>query len=425
MKKILLYLTMVIVWASAYAQSPQWYSYDSGTTFSNNLYSFTFRDDLYVSEEVTGNLWKSVEGSWVAVPSPGFGIKSSVDFNNEWWVVGDSTVSVNSGTSWITKKTVSGQLYCSAIGSDDKLYIGGFYTSTNGIKNIMCTDGSNFSSLDTTIDVGTVQALVVSPFNGYMQVCQGIDGPPTTHIIEWTGTNYQTLLNLPVINIVGKAVVCNSKVYYLMFCIDPNDVSSGFGHRLMSFDGTNWKKIADDFDNTIDGFYSDSSKLLFGCFGNIALGHDTIPTPFSGLYQLTSDSSAEQIGGILYGGISSTSKDANDHYVVTGYFSETSGGPFYADVLVFANVDTTTGGTDMINSNNTDAIHLFPNPTTDMITISGLPSTKTDIDIYDLVGRRVALYNDVVSMITLDVSNLSDGVYFLKTPKDVVKFIRK
>ena len=125
----------------------------------------------------------------------------------------------------------------------------------------------------------------------------------------------------------------------------------------------------------------------------------------------------------MFGGAKSITK-YNNEIVIVGNFASNVNGPYFPSVYRLTTDTTTTGSTE-VHSNSTDVINLFPNPATSYITVSGLPVQKTDLEIYDYLGRRVALYNDVVSMITLDVSNLSDGVYFLKTQNDVAKFIKK
>ena len=425
MKKMLNFLTMVIVWASAHAQSPQWLPFDSGTIFTNNLYSFTYGDDLYVSEEITGYLYKSVSGVWEPVVSPGFGIRVSKDFKNQWWVVGDSSVAVFNESEWTVVKTVHGQILTAEIGNDNNLYIGGSYETDDGITNIMKTDGTNFLPLDTNQSIGQVLAIVVSPFTGNLQFCQGIDAPPTSHIIEWDGVSYQIPNNEGTISIfgVGEAVVLDSMIYYFMYSYDPEFPESGMGIHLITFDGTNWKSIA-EIDGDIDVLYPDSLGLVFSCFGSAWMYHDSISTHLSGVYRLNSDSTVTQIGTTLYGYINTISKNADDQFVVAGYFGEIEGAPIYPNVLVLTNADTTTGGTDAIEIENLSGFTLFPNPTNGFITISGLPSQKTDIDIYDVTGRRVEHYG-ATQKATLNVSDLPTGMYVIRTPVGESRFIKQ
>lgn len=56
----------------------------------------------------------------------------------------------------------------------------------------------------------------------------------------------------------------------------------------------------------------------------------------------------------------------------------------------------------------------YPNPTTGLITIAGLPDAETDISVYDSVGKRMTRKRLVGSNSNIDISDLPNGIYFLK-----------
>ncbi|MEP7168776.1 MAG: T9SS type A sorting domain-containing protein [Bacteroidota bacterium] len=77
---------------------------------------------------------------------------------------------------------------------------------------------------------------------------------------------------------------------------------------------------------------------------------------------------------------------------------------------------------------------LFPNPAKESLVIIHLSSSKTEIIIYDLFGRIVlasAMVNGQWSMvnghssITINISSLSSGIYFIKAGNEVKKFIKR
>jgi pimeloyl-ACP methyl ester carboxylesterase len=80
-------------------------------------------------------------------------------------------------------------------------------------------------------------------------------------------------------------------------------------------------------------------------------------------------------------------------------------------------------------------LQVFPNPASGQITLSGLESTTTsnDIQLSDLLGRSVNNYTCIRTVaagsLTLDVSTLQEGIYFVsvrdKTHTRVIKFIRR
>ena len=56
----------------------------------------------------------------------------------------------------------------------------------------------------------------------------------------------------------------------------------------------------------------------------------------------------------------------------------------------------------------------YPNPTTGLITIAGLPNAETDLTVFDSVGKLVARKRIVGSDSNIDISDLPSGIYFLK-----------
>lgn len=66
------------------------------------------------------------------------------------------------------------------------------------------------------------------------------------------------------------------------------------------------------------------------------------------------------------------------------------------------------------------AFELFPNPTTDFITIKNLDSIQP-IDVYDMLGQQVKHFqSNGQTTATHDVSNLAEGMYVLKQGDDRV-----
>ena len=66
-----------------------------------------------------------------------------------------------------------------------------------------------------------------------------------------------------------------------------------------------------------------------------------------------------------------------------------------------------------LESNN---IYLYPNPTSSKFSIN-LFADK--VEIFDTAGRKVKTFEEIISTVQMDISDLSDGIYFIKitTPK--------
>jgi hypothetical protein len=64
-----------------------------------------------------------------------------------------------------------------------------------------------------------------------------------------------------------------------------------------------------------------------------------------------------------------------------------------------------------VADNTNNAIKLFPNPTTGVITITGPKGTTT---VYDILGQVVLTTNTN----SLDISQATNGIYFLRVQDD-------
>lgn len=63
---------------------------------------------------------------------------------------------------------------------------------------------------------------------------------------------------------------------------------------------------------------------------------------------------------------------------------------------------------------STFKFHLYPNPATDHVTISGLPAGTT-VYLYNITGLLISEYNIHQSPLTIDLSSLSSGLYLLRS----------
>ncbi len=75
-----------------------------------------------------------------------------------------------------------------------------------------------------------------------------------------------------------------------------------------------------------------------------------------------------------------------------------------------------------IESNN--RITIYPNPTTDFLTIDMDGNTQQSIEVYSMVGKLLMSEKIHSNTQTIDVSHLSSNIYFLKIGGDVLKFVK-
>ncbi|MBK6445542.1 MAG: T9SS type A sorting domain-containing protein [Bacteroidetes bacterium] len=68
---------------------------------------------------------------------------------------------------------------------------------------------------------------------------------------------------------------------------------------------------------------------------------------------------------------------------------------------------------------------LFPNPVKNILFFNPIP-TETTINIYSVLGEKLRTYNIFGSTNSIDISELSSGVYFLKYENNkVVRFVKE
>ncbi len=104
-------------------------------------------------------------------------------------------------------------------------------------------------------------------------------------------------------------------------------------------------------------------------------------------------------------------------FVVEGY--QSSGNFEFTDLDVYTN----TLGTN--ESKLPKHLNVYPNPTSDKLYIQNSLQVNK-IGIIDIAGRTVLEFNKANNLKSIDVSNLTNGVYFLKTDLgSQLKFIKK
>jgi hypothetical protein len=77
--------------------------------------------------------------------------------------------------------------------------------------------------------------------------------------------------------------------------------------------------------------------------------------------------------------------------------------------------------------NNTNIVSLFPNPANDFIQLSNID--QANIVITDMTGKVVLNQNNVSKDASINISNLTSGVYFVsvnaENTQETIKFIKK
>ena len=130
--------------------------------------------------------------------------------------------------------------------------------------------------------------------------------------------------------------------------------------------------------------------------------------------------------------------DNNDKLIIAGDFTDSIsfGGDYTFDVslnmeIYIAKYDMTTTGVEEFKYNHNFSV--FPNPTSDFITISipslnnGLQPLVQKVQIFDMLGIEIKDLTPALSKgegVRIDVSKLPAGVYFIRIGDKVEKFVK-
>jgi len=93
----------------------------------------------------------------------------------------------------------------------------------------------------------------------------------------------------------------------------------------------------------------------------------------------------------------------------------------YTVMVVYCNVG-------IVETHCNASLRVYPNPTTGQLTIENGELTMENVEIYNIVGQKLQSKIEnlgLQSKIEIDVSHLSNGLYFLKIDGKTVKFIKK
>jgi hypothetical protein len=72
-----------------------------------------------------------------------------------------------------------------------------------------------------------------------------------------------------------------------------------------------------------------------------------------------------------------------------------------------------------------NTIQVYPNPTREFITIKNIPDTPLQVVVYSITGSQVLNVQMNSSNQQINVSNLPNGLYYLKVNNQVIKFTKQ
>lgn len=111
---------------------------------------------------------------------------------------------------------------------------------------------------------------------------------------------------------------------------------------------------------------------------------------------------------------------------VSGTTSYTISGYQIGQFLTFYVTTVIPTRINNLNNSNIEKLSLFPNPTSGQLNISGLDINQKQITISNVVGANIrTIETKGNKAVSVDVENLSPGVYFINSNNTSIKFIKE
>ncbi len=333
----------------------------------------------------------------------------------------------------------NGVVVVAASGNDNVSTIN-YPAGYSSVISVASVDGnlnkSSFSNYGSYINISAPGGFMADAF-GNISTSIGVLSTSWTHPIytanQFTSSYYETLegtsMACPVVaSVVGLMLSCNPDLTpaevknCLLTTVTPDISSSEIGAGIVNAKGAcqcaadlvTKKPIA-----AIKPAKNDT-VVLITANGNIGIKQ------FNDISQYA----PTQWNWVFQNGVADATdiKHPKVTYSTTGTFSVTltATNSFGSDDTTITVVVVDDVKVDKYSSN--PDIKLYPTPANDVLNINNIPLTKNaKINIYDIVGNIV--YNSEINYNeknkTLNISNLNDGVYFIKINADNFSYVKK
>jgi hypothetical protein len=188
-------------------------------------------------------------------------------------------------------------------------------------------------------------------------------------------------------------------------------ISQSYDNSLGAFNANNWmitsaivipatgEYSASWFAASLDDGYPDSYSVYIGTEPTVAgmTANPAVISHTANAWELKSVSLASYAGQTIYIGFNHV--DSDNYVLMIDDFSVALG--------------------TAAEENIADAIAVYPNPTSDMVTIAN--AEGKDIIVVNSLGQVVASIENAAANQTIDVTNFANGTYFVKVDGEVVK----
>lgn len=377
-------------------------------------------------------------------------------------------ISSNNGTNWSTintgLQTNTGGIALATIGSN--LFVAtlnnlgqgtGVYTSSN--------NGANWTAVNTGLTNQQIWALAVSTSNLFAGSYAGV------FLSKNNGTNWTNVgLSSQIVHafaISGNNIFAGTSngVFQASLAEPPlggsvsssTAICSGTNSGTLKVGGNNsnvikWQKSNDGFSSNIVNIANTDTFLIYNNLSqttsyravvqNVFLDSAISSVATVTVYPLPSTPTITLNANILSSSISNSYQWYFNGTILTGATSQsytpTQNGNYTVKITdgngctnISAPYNMTSAGINELNIDDSE-INIFPNPTSSKVTLDYLLSAESfvSIDLYNVMGEKVkAIFNNQQSIgnhnVLVDVSELSNGIYFVKGNIDNGVFCKK
>lgn len=349
------------------------------------------------------------------------------------------TTTSNAGTDiFVVKQNASGQvLWAKNFGANNSGNAGiiGRHIATDASDNIYITGQfigtADFEGTILTYLSGTGTAFVTKMDTfGNVLWAEHFGEEGTGFSSRGSGITVDTTGNVYITGVfggemtIGDDTITSVGIYNNMFLLKTDSSGAGLWAKGFGNDVTGKDVATDDLGNVyVTGYFSNTANFDDITLTSIGLSNTFIlRTDNSGTVEWAEQFSST--GGDNYGYHITLGLEENIY--VSGHFSGTT---TFGDTSLTATgtnniflVKIAMDGNLIVEQSQHEQYKVYPNPVKDIIHIE-IPehSTETAVEVYNLLGQKVMDFGNITDSKSLDLSELTTGVYLLKINNHTIK----
>ncbi|MCB9364850.1 MAG: T9SS type A sorting domain-containing protein [Flavobacteriales bacterium] len=430
MKKITFLLLITFSLLSIDAKSQAWANVGAGIP-NGSIYSIK----EYNSELIVGGVFNNSGGIQVSNISKwngtvwstlGSGVNGSVQcfaiFNSDLYVGGDFTIAGGNssygiakwnGMSWVSIPSILGTsstyIYALEVYNNELYASVGLYGSGGTTVSLYKFNGSSWSAV-AAVGNGSYAPSVSSlkVYNGDLYVggeFSTVNGSSFNNIAKWNGSTWSSVgTGIPLSTTSHNRNIWDMEIFNGELCVAGEfNYADGLAvNNIAKWDGTNWTTMGTGCNYTIIDLEVFNTDLCVGGYYNIEKWDGTNWSTLGNQLFVTA-------------------------HALCAYNNVVFAGGYNWDQVVNSSTIYNIGQLSNLTSINEEKksnLLIYPNPTTDILTITNAKGSYFVTDIY---GRMITVININTDNYQLNTKSFSSGIYFIISKEDnsSIKFIKQ